>query len=70
MKVLLQDLRTLDYLDTGGDWSADANRAFDFLEVVHALDFALRHRLQHVRPVFKFDDAQLDLELPPVHVPG
>jgi hypothetical protein len=70
MKVLLQDLRTLDYLGQDGNWTADADRAFDFLELVHALDFTLRHRLRHVRPVFKFDDANPDLELPPLHAPA
>jgi hypothetical protein len=67
MKVLLQDLGTLEFLAGEGDWTANVTKAFDFSQVVQALDYALRHGFQNVRVVIKSSDSKCDVQLPPVH---
>ena len=68
MKVLLQDLGTLSFLAGEGDWTASSTEAFDFGQVIHTLDYALRSGLQNVRAVIKCSDSRYDVELPPVHL--
>jgi hypothetical protein len=70
MKVLLQDLGTLRFLAAEGDWTASTSEAFDFGQVIHALDYALRHGFQNVRAVIKCADSRYDVELPAVHSTG
>jgi len=67
LKVLLQDLGTLRFLADEGDWTASTAEAFDFGQVVHALDYALAHGLQDVRTVIKCSDSKDDVALPAVH---
>jgi hypothetical protein len=68
MKVLLQDLGTLSFVAGQGDWTASTTEAFDFGQVVDALDYALGYRLEHVRTVIKCTDSRYDVELPPVYI--
>jgi hypothetical protein len=68
MKVLLQDLGTLSFVAGEGDWTASTTEAFDFGQVVQALDYALEHGLQDVRAVIKCSDSRHDVELPPVRL--
>ena len=68
MKVLLQDLGTLSFLADEGDWTASTAEAFDFGQVVPALDYALEHGLRDVRAVIKCSDSRYDVELPAVHI--
>ena len=68
MKVLLQDLGTLRFLAAEGNWTASASEAYNFGQVVHALDYALKNGLQNVRAVIKGSDSRYDVELPPVHL--
>ena len=70
MKVLLQDLGTLSFLASEGDWTTNSTEAFDFGQVVNALDYALRNRLQNVRAVIKCSDSKYDVELPAVYSNG
>ncbi len=65
MKVLLQDLGTLNFISGRGDWTAEVVEAFDFGQVIHAVDFALEHGLRRVRVVIKCPDSRYDVELPP-----
>ena len=67
MKVLLQDALTLGFVGGACSWTARADEAFDFGEVVRAVDYAFTLGLRGVRAVIKFQDSRFDLQLPPVH---
>jgi hypothetical protein len=45
MKVLLQDAETLSFLRTDDVWTTHADEAWDFHQVVRAVDYALGHAL-------------------------
>jgi len=66
MKVLLQEAETLRFLRADDIWTPHANEAWDFHQVVRAVDYALDHGMGDVRVVIKFPDARYDLRLPPV----
>ena len=66
VKVLLQDMESLNFVCRKRDWTANADDALDFGEVVRAVDYAVSHRLGEVRAVIKFLDSRYDLRLPPV----
>jgi len=66
MKVLLQDVRTRQFLAGHRDWTADSEEAFDFGQVVDALDYALGWRLENVRAVLQPSNSGRQLELPSV----
>ena len=66
MKVLLQDVGTGNFISGEGDWTASAIEAFDFEQVVQAVDFAMRHGLHSVRVVIKSPGSECDVELPPL----
>lgn len=68
MKVLIQNLATLEYSCGHTDWTPDPEEALDFVEVVRALDYAVTHGFEDVRVVIKFDGVCEDVELPPVHL--
>ena len=72
MKVLLQDLQTLNFVERDGwttnGWTSCAMQAFDFGQVVDALDYAIEHGLANVRAVIKCSDSRYDIELPPVRL--
>ena len=55
MKILLQCVRTQNYVRAVGMWTAVPEQALEFTEVVSALDFALEHGLTGVRPVIRSD---------------
>jgi hypothetical protein len=65
-KVLLQDLTTCKYVEGEDKWTGDPRKALGFMEVVCALDYALSHSLEDVRPVLKFDHSRNDFALPPL----
>lgn len=66
MKVLLQNVETLRFVGGDRDWTANADEALDFGEVVRAVDYAFSHELGDVRAVIKCQDSRYDLQLPPV----
>ena len=67
MKVLLQNVETLYFVGGDRDWTANANEAVDFGEVVRAVDYAFGHGLGEVRAVIKCQDSRYDLSLPAVY---
>jgi hemerythrin-like domain-containing protein len=68
MKVLVQNLETLHYVGGEMDWTSDADQALNFVQVVHAVDYAMKHGFENVRVVMKFEGTCDDVELPPVHL--
>lgn len=66
MKVLLQDLVSLNYLSVSGRWTTQAEEALDFGEVTRAVDVAFAHRTNRVRVVLQFASPTPELALPPV----
>jgi len=64
VRVLLQDVETLEFLCEDGDWTGSADEALDLVEVVRAVDYAFGHGLGAVRAVIKSEDSRYDLELP------
>lgn len=67
MKVLLQDIDTLNFVRADLGWTAFAEEAFDFGEVVQAVDYAIRHQHCNLRPIIKFQGLRSDVRLVPVH---
>jgi hypothetical protein len=67
VKVLLQNVETLRFVGGDRDWTANADEALDFGEVVRAVDYAFGHGLGDMRAVIKRQDSQFDLSLPAVH---
>jgi len=72
VKVLLQDIETLEFLRWDGDWTGNSDEALDLFEVVHAVDYAFDveaagHGLGAVRVLIKFGDSRHDLQLPALH---
>ena len=47
MKVVLQNLETLAYAHSQGDWTPHVDAAIGFCGVIAALDYAARHRFPH-----------------------
>jgi hypothetical protein len=68
MKILLQNLETLEYSSCEADWTPDPDQALDFFEVTRALDYAMSHGCEDVRVVMKFEEPRDNLELPPLHL--
>jgi hypothetical protein len=66
VKVLLQSVDTLSFVGSHLDWTANADEALDFVQVVRAVDYAFTHGLDDVRAVIKFHDPRFDFQLPPV----
>jgi hypothetical protein len=67
MKILLQHSRTQLYLRGLGDWTANAQEAYDFQHSQKAIDFARHHALPGVQIAVRFIDSQFDevFPLPP-----
>ena len=70
MRVLLQNVVTLDFLCWDSGWTTKREEALDFGEVIRAVDYAFSHRLDDVRVVIKFEDSRLDFSLPPLRSPA
>jgi hypothetical protein len=70
MKILLQNLETLEYSSDETHWTSDLEAAVDFVKVPRALDYAMRQGPGDVRVVMKFPDSRYDIKLPPVHLTG
>lgn len=68
MKVVLQCVRTRNYVRGVGSWTAIPEQALEFTEVVPALDFALRHGIKDVRPVICWDHSIAQLPLSVLNV--
>ncbi len=67
VRVLLQNAVTLSFVGIEWGWTANADEALNFGEVVRAIDYAISHGLGEVRVVIKSEDSRFDLRLPPVH---
>ena len=66
VRVLLQNVVTLSFVGCDSGWTVKTGEALDFVEVVHAVDYALSQGLHDVRVVLKFEDSRFDLPLPSV----
>ena len=66
MKILLQHARTLLYLRSLGNWTADPLEAYDFHHSRRAIDFARNHSITGVQIVVKFLKEEFEevLEIP------
>lgn len=71
MRILLQHSRTQLYLRGLGDWTPDANQAYDFGHSQRAIDFAREHYLTGLQIAVKFIDPEFDevFVLPPLDPP-
>ena len=64
MKILLQHSRTQLYLRGLGDWTPDANQAYDFGHSQRAIDFAREHYIAGAQIAVKFVDPEFDEVIP------
>jgi hypothetical protein len=64
MKILLQHSRTQLYLRKLGDWTDNAQEAFDFQHSQKAIDFARHHHLAGVQIAVNFVDSDCDEVVP------
>jgi len=67
MKIVLQNINTLDYLHSQGNWTPHVAAAIGFTGVVNALDYAINRRLSHVRVAMRFFHAVHNIDFPPVN---
>jgi hypothetical protein len=70
MKVVLQCVRTRNYVRGVGSWTAIPEQALEFTELVSALDFALEHSLTGVRPVIRSDYSVAEVHLSVLNAAG
>lgn len=69
MKILLQHARTLLYLRSLGNWTANPLEAYDFHHSQRAIDFARDHSITGVQIAVKFLKEEFDEVLAiPVHL--
>ena len=54
MKLVLQDLKTLNYVYRDQEWTPHAEAATGFSDPIAASNYAVRHNLAHVRMAMKF----------------
>ena len=64
MKILLQCIRTHNYVQDVVSWTTLPEHALEFTAVVPALDFAVRHGLKDIRPVIHWDDSPAEVHAP------
>jgi hypothetical protein len=64
MKIVLQDLKTLEYVYTSGSWTPHLDAAIGFSGVIEAVDYAINLQLPQVRVAIRFKHAAHDVEFP------
>jgi hypothetical protein len=65
MRVVLQNRKTLLYLQQPGGWTADVNRAANFEQILQAREFARSSKLPHLDMVMFLDsDGRPGLRMP------
>jgi len=57
MRILLQCVRTHNYVQDVGSWTTLPHQALEFNALVPALDFALHYGLKDIRPVILWPDS-------------
>ena len=66
MKIVLQNVNTLDYAHSQGDWTRHVAAAIGFSTVIGALDYAIKRRFAHVRVAMRFCHSAHDIDFPPI----
>jgi hypothetical protein len=64
MKILLQHTRTLLFVRSLGNWTANPHEAYDFQHSQRAVDFAREHSLATVQIAVKFIESEFDETFP------
>jgi len=64
MRVLIQNCNTFHYLTDTLGWCLSPQEALGFQTSTRALDHCLKHRLENVQIVLKFERDDLDVHLP------
>ena len=64
MKVFLQNIRTLKYVEAAETWTAKASEAMEFDDSAAAIQFCLDHELPQMRVVLHFPEFDYDVHLP------
>jgi hypothetical protein len=64
VKIVLQDLKTLEYAYTSGGWTPRLDAAIGFSGVIEAVDYAINLRLPRVRVAIKFKHPAHNVEFP------
>ena len=67
MKIVLQNINTLNYVHSHGNWTPHVAAAIGFTGVVKALDYAINRRLSHVRVSMRFCHSVHNIDFPPVN---
>ena len=64
MRILLQQKNTGLYFKAIDAWVRNSLEAMDFLSSTAAIDFCVRHKLDGVQLVLKFEEQNYDIVLP------
>ncbi|HWF19406.1 MAG TPA: hypothetical protein VG754_09060 [Verrucomicrobiae bacterium] len=64
MKALLQQVETGLYFHAPGEWTPEHQEARDFKSSVTARTYCLRHGIEGVQIVLKFESEKYDIVLP------
>jgi hypothetical protein len=64
MRIILQNRESAFYFKSVSEWTADADRALDFKNLIYAVDFVRMARLTNLDIVLYFGDERYNLRLP------
>ncbi len=64
MKVLIQNPENLLYLEAQDRWSAEVEKALDFGNSDHAIEFCAAHRIAPVHVVLQWSGAPYSITIP------
>ena len=64
MKILLQNTKTLNYVDEAAGWTTNRENALDFATGLEAMFYCLKHRIANMRILGEFADARMNFTVP------
>jgi len=70
MTILLQNKKTLNYVEGTGKWTAHAERARVFGTGLEAIFFCLNHHIADMQILGKFVDRRMDFTIPVTDLRG
>jgi hypothetical protein len=70
MDILLQDKRTMRFLDGGGGWTPNRAEARTFGTGLEAIFFCLNHQLANMQILGAFADRRMDFSVPVTDLRG
>jgi hypothetical protein len=70
MKILLQNTRTLNYVDDAACWTANPDQAQIFATGLEAMVYCLDHHMANMQILGEFNDPRLNFTVPVTDLRG